>query len=127
MNSIHKHIHSTVSPSWLLNIQNIQQHNGPYSKKKLYQHQPSFKIQTTTLPGKQARYNLNLSQFRQGQLQYLQLRKISSFLQPMMNDLAQKAPRMYSKCTIVDNAQWIQISNCILLQLHMHWTTREAT
>lgn len=28
----------------------------------------------------------------------------------MMNDLAQKVPGMYSKCTTVDKAQWIQIS-----------------
>jgi hypothetical protein len=72
-------------------------------------------MQTTALPGKQAGYNHNLSQFRQGHLQHLQLRKESSFLQPMMNDLAQKAPVMYSKCTTFDNAQWIQIINRILL------------
>jgi hypothetical protein len=86
-----------------------------HTAKRLYQKQPSFKMQTTTLPGKQAGYNLNLSHFIQGQLQHLQLRKVSSFLQPMMNDLAQKAPGMYSKCTTVDNAQWIHISNRILL------------
>jgi hypothetical protein len=84
-------------------------------------------MQTTTLPGKQAGYNLNLSQFKQGQLQHLQPRKVSSFLQPMMNDLAKKAPSMYSKCATVDNAQWIQIRKCILLELHMHWTIRKAT
>jgi len=71
-------------------------------------------MQTTALPGKQAGYNY-LSQFRLGHLQHLQLRKESSFLQPMMSDLAQKTPVMYSKCTTVDNAQWIQISNRILL------------
>lgn len=36
----------------------------------------------------------------------------------MMNDLAQKVQGMYRKCTTVDSAHWIQISNHILLQDH---------
>jgi hypothetical protein len=39
---------------------------GHIEKKEIYKYEPSFKMQAKTLPGKQAGYNLNLGQVRQG-------------------------------------------------------------
>jgi len=69
-------------------------------------------MQTTTLPGKYAGYNLNLSQFRQGQMPHLQPRKVSSFLQPMMNDLAQKARTASAQQSTMHNGYKSATASC---------------